>query len=104
MAGELYLVVGRRIPPRLRQRYTTEMNYKTVRTYVPQTYPGRLVLFQSTQNGTDIRNTWGPLAADGFELHEVPGDHFTLFEAPHVHVFIAQLTACLQQAQASTLV
>jgi len=45
-----------------------------------------LVLFQSTQNGTDVRNTWGPLAADGFELHEVPGDHFTLFEEPHRHV------------------
>jgi len=102
MAGELYLVRGRRIPARLRQRYTTEMNLRTVRTYMPQTYPGRLVLFQSTQNGTDVRNTWGLLAADGFELHEVPGDHFTLFEEPYVHVFIAQLTACLQQAQAPT--
>jgi thioesterase domain-containing protein len=100
MAGELYLALGRCIPPRLRQRYTTEMNLRTVHTYVPQTYPGRLVLFESTQNGTAVRNTWGPLAADGFELHEVPGDHFTLFEEPHVHVFLTQLTACLQQAQA----
>jgi thioesterase domain-containing protein len=99
LAGGLSLALGRRIPPRLRQRYANEMSFQALHTYVPQTYPGRLVLFQSTQNGTEAQNAWGQLAADGFELYKVPGDHFTLFEQPHVHIFLAQLTACLQQAQ-----
>jgi thioesterase domain-containing protein len=100
MASELSLALGRRIPPRLRQHYTNETSLQTIRTYIPRAYPGRLVLFQSTQNSTDVRNAWGQLAAEGFELHKVPGDHFTLFEEPHVYVFLAQLMECLQQAQA----
>jgi aspartate racemase len=100
MAGELSLAMGRRIPPRLRQHYTNETSLQAMGTYVPQTYPGRLVLFQLTENGADVQNIWGSLAADGFEWYEVPGDHFTLLEEPHVHVFLRRLWACLQQAQA----
>jgi len=73
-----------------------------VRDYVPQVYSGRVTLFRSAEQpwwmGSDRQLGWGRLAADGLELHEVPGDHLTIIRE-NVRFLAEQFRACLDQAQ-----
>ena len=40
---------------------------------------------------------WKPYAQGGVVIHEVPGDHLTLFDAPHGELFAKVLQNCLDQ-------
>jgi len=75
------------------------------RDYVPQIYPGRITLFWANETSVpayaDTRLGWGEVAADGLEVHVVPGDHGTMREEPHVGILAEKLTACLHRAQAT---
>ncbi len=63
--------------------------------YVPQPYPGRVVLFLGS--GTpwgplfDPRLGWRKVAAGGVDLHVVPGDHTNALREPHVPVLAEKL-------------
>ena len=39
------------------------------------------------------------MAAEGLEVHLVPGNHKTLFEEPHVRGLAEKLRFCLQKVQ-----
>jgi len=66
--------------------------------YVMQFYPGTVTLFvpfdPSLRSSEDPRADWLRLAAD-VELHEVPGDHDSLLDEPHVRVLAERLAQCL---------
>jgi aspartate racemase len=67
-------------------------------------YAGRPILFVARDRGVeedaDPQFGWGGLASDGMEIHEVPGDHNTMFGEPHVQIMAQRLQACLDRAQA----
>ena len=42
---------------------------------------------------------WGRLAAGGLEIEEVPGDHISVLEEPHVRSLAERLRVCLEKAQ-----
>jgi hypothetical protein len=44
---------------------------------------------------------WDSLAADGIELHEVPGAHLELFSDENVSVLAKILDGCIQSALAT---
>ena len=44
---------------------------------------------------------WKPLARHGVCVHDIPGDHFTLFDAPNVSEFAAIVQNVLNERQAS---
>jgi len=74
-----------------------------LRNHMPQIYPGRAVLLRST-GGTigdcdDSERGWTGMFADGLEIHEVPGDHLTMLDEPHVRAVSERLTECLNKAQ-----
>jgi thioesterase domain-containing protein len=56
--------------------------------YDPQPYPGRLVLFRSSEEPKgrflDWRMGWGALVGRGVDVVEVDGDHFSMFRDPGV--------------------
>ncbi|MFZ5918976.1 MAG: amino acid adenylation domain-containing protein [Chloroflexota bacterium] len=70
------------------------------RRYVPQTYPGRVILFRASDGAEDAAGEadmgWGRFAAGGVEIRQVPGDHLSMMHEPHVQVLAEQLTACLK--------
>jgi acyl-CoA synthetase (AMP-forming)/AMP-acid ligase II/thioesterase domain-containing protein/acyl carrier protein len=82
-------------------RQVLEANREAVRNYVPQIYPGRVVLLLSTEaperSFYDGRLGWSDMAAGGLEVHVVPGNHDTLFSEPHVRIMAEKLRACLQR-------
>jgi amino acid adenylation domain-containing protein len=85
-----------------------KINTFIARQYQPQSYPGRIHLFVSSEAPTTvggerdvegdperIKNrqikTWSDLAEKGLELYRVPGTHDGLIEEPHVRTLAALL-------------
>jgi thioesterase domain-containing protein len=71
------------------------MHRQALHDYVPQPYPGRLILFQamapSVGADPDPQMGWGGLAQGGLEIHAVPGDHASLLAEPNVAVLAEKL-------------
>jgi thioesterase domain-containing protein/acyl carrier protein len=81
--------------------------------YEVKPYAGRVTLFSLAQRdgNTDTMFDpaiveidpllgWGRVAAEGVELHEVPGGHVSIFQPPFVQVLAERLRASLLKAQA----
>jgi amino acid adenylation domain-containing protein len=100
-ARRSYLRVGPFLPRALRNMEV--ISIQASRAYLPRVYPGRIILFRASRQpagNDDARLGWGGLAAGGEELHEVPGDHFTILTEPSVRVLADQLSACLHHSRA----
>jgi thioesterase domain-containing protein len=85
---------------------------QAVRSYVPVSYPGRAVLFRSTELPADLPADavlppqdlgWGEVAQGGVEVISVPGNHLTMVEIPQVAVLAERLQARLNRAQMLTV-
>jgi thioesterase domain-containing protein/acyl carrier protein len=79
-------------------------NNRAAQSYIPQHYPGRVTLFRAAEQlaeaPEDLTLGLGELAAQGVNLHIVPGKHLTILHKPNVQVLAEQLKRCLTQAQA----
>lgn len=66
--------------------------------YEPAVYPGRVTLFRCETQSPECRHDpqmgWGRVAGGGLEIHQIPGDHFTVIEK-HAPQLAERLTACL---------
>jgi amino acid adenylation domain-containing protein len=80
-------------------------DFRATRNYVLNHYPGRITLFKAAQElaGTSSDPTlgWSEWAAEGADVHIVPGNHATMVYQPHVEVLADKLRACLDQVRAS---
>jgi amino acid adenylation domain-containing protein/non-ribosomal peptide synthase protein (TIGR01720 family) len=87
--------------PRLRAlRQVFESNVRANAKYRPEPYAGPLVLFRTTDPGKDPleqEHGWRRLAVDGVEVHDLPGDHYSLLRAPHVQHLAEQLKEYLER-------
>jgi thioesterase domain-containing protein len=104
IAYGVWLRFGYPLPPHLSS--TAFASMRAARSYKAQSYPGQVTLFRVTEpwneGGRDPHLGWDGVAAGGVEVYEVPGDHFTLLEEPHVQILAAQLKSCLDQTQADS--
>ncbi|MBV9388117.1 MAG: amino acid adenylation domain-containing protein [Chroococcidiopsidaceae cyanobacterium CP_BM_ER_R8_30] len=80
------------------------------RNYIPQIFPGRAILFRASNSSKgdlhllqfgkfDPQLGWGRLIAGGLEIQDVPGDHISMLEEPHVNVLAHKLENCLDLSQ-----
>ena len=80
-----------------------ETNFLAAKEYVTKVYPGKVTLFiaaeQSLGEKFDPLQLWSHLAQGGVEIHEIPGNHVTLIEEPHVQVLAEQLRTTLSKAR-----
>ncbi|WNN91127.1 non-ribosomal peptide synthetase [Gloeocapsopsis dulcis] len=82
---------------------------QALKTYVPQVYSGKLLLFRATQQHKswspsmkiDSQLGWGKLVAGGIEIKDLPGHHFNLLREPCVQILAESLQAYLDSMQAS---
>ena len=78
-------------------------NRQALCDYIPQVYSGRITLFLCSEAAErcfyDGRLSWNEMAAEGLEVHVVPGNHDTLFKEPHVRVVAQKMLACVQRVQ-----
>jgi thioesterase domain-containing protein len=98
------------IPPDVglaQARYLVQIlksHIQAAKAYIPQPYRGRATLFRASEEAADSQELtlgWEELAAEGVDLHWVPGNHHTMVREPHVQVLAKQLRACLEQSQAN---
>ncbi|HYO70115.1 MAG TPA: amino acid adenylation domain-containing protein, partial [Archangium sp.] len=75
-------------------------NRRASRNYEPKPYEGSLVLLRAAEGpeGQEEDLGWGELVRGGVEVHEVPGDHFSLIAMPHVEHLAARLRELLKRA------
>jgi thioesterase domain-containing protein len=98
-----------------------KIHANTLRRYKAGEFQGRITLFSPAEDVEQIifnRNSadaamerenprevdplkgWGKLATDGVDLHQVPGNHFTMLREPNVQALGEQLRECIEQTQA----
>ncbi len=76
-----------------------QMNMCAMLRYERQRYPGRITFFRASEQLADVSQDaakdWQDLAADGVEIHVVPGNHYTMLREPQVQVVAEWLKVCL---------
>jgi amino acid adenylation domain-containing protein len=72
-----------------------QANVRADSRYKPQRYPGQVILFKTAAQ--DSTGGWGDIAADGVELHQIPGHHMNLLRSPQVQILAEKLSARLCQ-------
>ncbi len=72
------------------------------RRYVMKRYEGAVTLFvpfdPSLRSSEDPKADWEEFSRE-VEIQEIPGDHGSLLDEPHVRVLAERLAACLERAQ-----
>jgi len=75
-------------------------NSMAMRAYDPAPQPGRLVFFRARErragDPAHPERSWIDLAEGGIEIHQVPGNHLTMFHHPHVVELGRRLRRCLE--------
>jgi len=78
-------------------------DFRATRNYVPRPYPGRITLFRAGQELTEMSSDptlgWSKWAAEGVDVHVVPGNHASMVYKPHVEVLAQKLSSCLHQVR-----
>jgi len=90
---------GRTLPIALRMPYFLGTAFGARRVYIPQIYPGRLILLRARENPRDPLKRWGGMGQQGLDIYEVSGNHFTMIQEPRVQQVAAMLKQVLLQAQ-----
>lgn len=83
---------------RLLHVYTTHI--RATRSYKAHAiYPGHLALFRAsesmTKNLDEPTKGWKRIVTQDIQLHDVPGNHYTMFRPPNVEVLAAKLRTTL---------
>jgi amino acid adenylation domain-containing protein len=91
---KLALLTKRLTPAFIAPLSVLEANVLAKIAYVPQVYPGRIIFLQ-TKNNQGVPLMWKPLIAGGIEVQEIPGDHYTMWQEPHVSVLAEKIKVCL---------
>jgi thioesterase domain-containing protein len=84
-------------------RKLLELHYQALRAYEPKAYAGRVTLFRARTrplfrlHGRDLG--WSAFATNGLDVVQIPGNHITMLQSPHVQVLAKRLMEKLQQAQ-----
>ena len=76
---------------------------EALKDYVPQgVYEGQVLLFQAEkgdfEDKTRMAEGWQAVCSKPIDVHTVPGNHLTMFMAPHVEVLARHLGAALERA------
>jgi amino acid adenylation domain-containing protein len=99
-AHHVYARFGHELPDALYN--VKQANFLAARDYVTKVYPGQVTLFlareQSVTLSSELHLLWSKVAAGGVKEIEIPGNHMTLIEEPHVGVLAKRLRECMDNS------
>ncbi|MDM8559408.1 beta-ketoacyl synthase N-terminal-like domain-containing protein [Candidatus Parabeggiatoa sp. HSG14] len=68
--------------------HVMKSTWRTINHYTPDIYPGHILFFHATEPLSHIpvnaEHFWIDLAAKGMEIHEIPGNHYSMNSSPNV--------------------
>lgn len=114
ISSRFHLKLGRSLPQRLCKELVAEANMQATRDYRPQVYPGRVTLMRSSEpasfskpylptsedwHNRELSHGLSELTSGVLEIHDVPGDHYSIFQEPNAQILAQKLEACLNKAQ-----
>jgi amino acid adenylation domain-containing protein len=97
------LVEAGLVPADVRPRYIQQRfevfraNLRSLYLYQPRLYPGRLTLIKARES-RDSGEAWARYAAGGVERVEVPGNHYSMWKAPHLAMLVGTLETAIATA------
>jgi thioesterase domain-containing protein len=75
------------------------------RFYDPGQFCGPVTFFRASERASDkIGNEmegWQKIIQNDLQIIDIPGDHHTVVEEPHIRDLAAKLGACIEQAQSA---
>jgi thioesterase domain-containing protein/acyl carrier protein len=82
-----------------------DINVAAAKAYNPGAYPGEIILFLTEEAASlymiDPKDGWMALAGEGIEVHSVPGDNNSMFDARFVDALAEKLKSCITRALAN---
>jgi thioesterase domain-containing protein len=93
------LAKGLPLSGKLRHFHIIDTYSKAVTAYRPLPYAGHLAVLRSADGWGRVDLGWKPLAAGGYSLHLVPGDHYDLVKEPNVRRLAGYLGECIAAAE-----
>ncbi|HID99164.1 MAG TPA: SDR family NAD(P)-dependent oxidoreductase [Thiotrichaceae bacterium] len=79
-----------------------KVNSQAMWNYQPRVYPGKIIFFRALEkdaiNAKNPERAWFDFAQEGLEVIDVPGNHITMNESPHVQVVAERLKAYFEVA------
>ncbi len=97
----LYELAGRSLPASLRSFRVEEVHSRALDQYTMRFYPGKILLMRASDKSggvatlKDFALGWKDFAGGGLEIHDVPGEHLTMFDEPNVKILAKTLQAVL---------
>ncbi|WP_457654564.1 non-ribosomal peptide synthetase [Rhodocaloribacter sp.] len=96
--GRVFLRAKRPVPRRFLFPYLMETYRGILRAYVPEPYPGRIVLFRSSRMRAFPEDLgWSVFATEGVETHDLEGPH-RLLDEPYVGALAERLNVLLDRS------
>ncbi len=93
--GHAFLRMGRPVPRRFLFPYLMEAYRKILRAYVPEPYPGRIVLLRSSRMRAFPEDLgWSVFATEGVETVDLEGPH-RLLDEPYVTGVANAIKSCI---------
>jgi amino acid adenylation domain-containing protein len=78
-------------------------NIDAMMNYEPKSYPGRITFLRASERlggpRYDPAQDWRLLAADGVDVHMMPGNHYSMLKEPAVLALADRLKVCLNATQ-----
>jgi len=72
---------------------------KALDEYVPKPYSGKLGLFQANAHRSEInkqaQKDWEGVTQGGVEVYQIPGNHYSIFESPHIEILASHVNTWL---------
>lgn len=103
LAYEIFSKHKEMVAPNYRLLRVQEGHEKALNEYRPSVYPGKLTLIRAENPNDgfefDSELGWGGLATGGIEIHDVPGEHESIFHEPHVRILAATMKECIEKAR-----
>jgi amino acid adenylation domain-containing protein len=93
------IMLGRPLPEKLREAFFLNTNLRAELNYVPQPYPGSLILISAQGHFSEPLLGWGQSVAgliEAFEINVDDQEERALMKEPHIRLVAELLQKCLQ--------
>ena len=97
MVCHVFFKLGYPLPTSLRRFYSFRVVFQAARQYIPQIYPGQIVIFQTDHS---VETYWSKLCTEVVQVYDLPCKHMDIYmDGPHTPTLLHQLMNHLEKTK-----